>query len=345
MDAEILIVGAGIFGLSIARALKAAGRDVLVVDAVGPGAGASATPLGVLAPHSPDRWNEKKQAQFEALTSLAAVAEDLQQETGFDVGYRQCGRLIPLTRENQVALWRARSADAEVNWQGRAGLSIVEPDPSWLAHDAAPFGSVLCGLSARIDARAYCRALAASIGSVTSGLRLQSLEVGSATFDTGETLRANRIILATGADAFRFLPDIDDDTPSGRGEKGQAALLRLSPGDDTDELPLIYSDRLYIVPQGNGIVAVGATSEREYESDTDTDKQLDDLIQRARDVSPRLFGAEVIERWARLRPRAADKRLLVENHPTLSRVFVATGGFKTGLAMAHVVAARVAEQV
>ena len=345
MDAEVLIIGAGVFGLSIARALKASGRDVLVVDAVGPGAGASATPLGVLAPHSPDRWNEKKQAQFEALTSLAAVARGLLDETGIDVGYRQCGRLIPLTRESQVALWRSRAVDAEANWQGLAGMSVVEPDPEWLALDAAPFGSVLCGLSARIDARAYCHALATSVGSVMTGLRLERLESGRAVFESGETLRANKIILATGADAFRFLPPIDESTASGRGEKGQAALLRLAPGQGVSDLPLIYRDRLYIVPQSDDIVSVGATSEREYASDTKTDEQLDALIERALEISPRLKGAKVIERWARLRPRAADKRLLVENHPTLSGVFVATGGFKTGLAMAHVVATRVAEQL
>jgi len=86
MDTDVLIIGAGVFGLSIARRLQKAGREVRVVDEVGAGAGASGTPLGVLAPHAPDRWNEKKQAQFEALTSLAKVAEGLREETGIDIG-------------------------------------------------------------------------------------------------------------------------------------------------------------------------------------------------------------------------------------------------------------------
>jgi len=162
MDADVLIIGAGVFGLSIARRLKKVGRDVRVVDAVGAGAGASGTPLGVLAPHSPDRWNEKKQAQFEALTSLSEVADGLREETGIDIGYRQCGRLIPLTREHHPQMWRGRANNAVTNWQGQAELSIVIPDPAWLAEEAAPFGAALCGLTARIDARAYCAALAAS---------------------------------------------------------------------------------------------------------------------------------------------------------------------------------------
>jgi len=342
MDTECLVIGAGVFGLSIARTLKSAGREVTVVDAVGPGAGASATPLGVLAPHAPDRWNEKKQAQFEALTSLSTVVSELERETGIDIGYRQCGRLIPLTRDTHVPLWQSRSRDAATNWQGAADMEIVSPDSAWLSPEAAPFGAARCGLTARIDARGYCRALAASIGEVEGGYRLSQFETGAAIFENGVRLRANWIILATGADAFRHLPDPEEGTPAGRGEKGQAAVLRLAPGIDVDEFPLIYRDRLYIVPRGGGLISVGATSERDYADSESTDAQLDSLIEQAKDISPRLSGAETVERWARLRPRAANKRLLIGPHPTLEGVVVATGGFKTGLAMAHLAAQQTA---
>lgn len=346
MDAEVLVIGAGVFGLSIARALKSAGREVTVVDAVGPGAGASATPLGVLAPHAPDRWNEKKQAQFEALTTLSSVVAQLEQETGIDIGYRQCGRLIPLTRETHIPLWQGRADDAVTNWQGVAAMKIVTPDPSWLSPESAPFGAAQCGLTARIDARGYCRALASSIGTaIEGGYHLTHLASGAATFANGTTLRAKWIILATGANAFAHLPDPEEGTPAGRGEKGQAAILRLAPGSNVDALPLIYRDRLYIVPRGDGLVSVGATSEREFTDSETTDAQLETLIERAKEICPRLSGAETIERWARLRPRAADKRLLVGPHPTLESVIVATGGFKTGLAMAHLAAGQAALNV
>ncbi len=342
MKCDTLVIGAGVFGLSIARAIRRLGREVVVVDAAGPGAGASATPLGVLAPHSPDRWNEKKQAQFEALTSLADVVVGLEAETSIDIGYRRCGRLIPLIREHHVALWQARAVDAASNWRGVAALSVVTPSEDWLPRDAAPFGAALCGLSARIDARAYVAALARSVERIEAGYRLAALEDGAAVFDNGERIRARHIVLANGAGAFEHLPDLDDETPAGRGEKGQAAILRLAPGQAVSDLPLIYRDRLYIVPRGETHVAVGATSEREYGDPDMTDTQLDSLIDKAEAICPALEGAEVIERWARLRPRAADKRLLVGPHPTHAGVTVATGGFKTGLAMAHKVAETVA---
>ncbi len=331
---DVLVIGAGIFGLNIARKMRLAGRRVLVVDAAHSGAGASATPLGVLAPHAPDNWNPKKEAQFQALTSLPDYLAGLEDETGVGVGYARCGRLVPLTTENQRRAWERRLPDAVENWRGAATLELIErPDPTWVAQQAAPFGAARCGLSARIDARGYLAALAASAGDgLLDGMALERLEEGAAVFANGDRIAARLIVLATGAAAFAHLPDSDGE-PAGRGEKGQAA--RMSVVGDVAARPIIYHDGTYVVPREGNEVAVGATSERYYDDATTTDALLDQKIERADALCSALTGARVIERWAAVRPRAADRALLVGRHPVLSGVSVATGGFKTGLAMAH----------
>lgn len=332
---DVLIIGAGIFGLTLARKLRHAGRSVLVAEAEAVGAGASATPLGVLAPHAPDNWNAKKEAQFQALTSLPDYLRDLEEETGIATGYARRGRLVPLTTENQHRAWARRIADAAQNWRGFASISLIErPDPAWIAPDMAPFGAMQCGLTATIDARAYLAALAASIGDgVRPGLRLERLEEGTAFFAGGERIAARLIVVATGAAAFAHLPPTVEGDPAGRGEKGQAAVLRLSA--PVGERPVIYHDGTYVVPRGGEGVAVGATSERYFDDLASCDTLLDEKIDRARALCPALEGAEVVERWASVRPRSVDRGLLVGPHPTLEGVALATGGFKTGLAMAH----------
>jgi glycine/D-amino acid oxidase-like deaminating enzyme len=197
---------------------------------------------------------------------------------------------------------------------------------------AAPFGAAHCGLSARIDARAYVAALAVSVGGVEGGHRLMQLENGTAVFDNDARIAARHIVLATGAEAFRHLPDADGE-PAGRGEKGQAAVLRLR--EPVGNRPILYLDGTYVVPREDGTVAVGATSERHYDDVSATDTLLDAKIAQAYRICPALEGAETIERWAAARPRAADRGLLVGRHPALDDVSIATGGFKTGLAMAH----------
>ena len=64
----------------------------------------------------------------------------------------------------------------------------------------------------------------------------------------------------------------------------------------------------------DGTVAVGSTSERDV-ADTTTDAQLDALIARAQAICPALAGAEVIDRWAGVRPRALSRAPLVGAWP------------------------------
>ena len=47
---RVAIIGAGIAGASLALAFRRRGREVVVVDAIGPAAGASGAPAGLLAP-------------------------------------------------------------------------------------------------------------------------------------------------------------------------------------------------------------------------------------------------------------------------------------------------------
>ncbi|MER2509538.1 MAG: FAD-dependent oxidoreductase, partial [Amaricoccus sp.] len=50
-SAEVLVIGAGIFGLATALACARRGMSVIVADRAEPGAGASGGPVGALSPH------------------------------------------------------------------------------------------------------------------------------------------------------------------------------------------------------------------------------------------------------------------------------------------------------
>ncbi|MDP5360472.1 MAG: FAD-binding oxidoreductase, partial [Paracoccaceae bacterium] len=65
--ADITVMGAGVFGLSVAYASARRGAFVRVIDPAGVAAGASGGLVGALAPHVPENWNDKKAFQFESL--------------------------------------------------------------------------------------------------------------------------------------------------------------------------------------------------------------------------------------------------------------------------------------
>jgi glycine/D-amino acid oxidase-like deaminating enzyme len=95
---EILVVGAGLAGLGVARELSLRGADVLVVDADAPGAGASTRNAGfVLVTHPwvyPEQRARLGPAGARALVALARrTHEILERELDQDVGHRRCGSL------------------------------------------------------------------------------------------------------------------------------------------------------------------------------------------------------------------------------------------------------------
>ena len=69
---DVIIIGAGIFGLSCAYACSKRNFSVLVVDSNKIGSGASGGILGAMAPYTPDQWHVKKEYQFQALSSAEA---------------------------------------------------------------------------------------------------------------------------------------------------------------------------------------------------------------------------------------------------------------------------------
>ena len=107
----------------------------------------------------------------------------------------------------------------------------------------------------------------------------------------------------------------------------------------------MIADGLHIVPHADGTVAIGSTTERDFDHPTDTDAQLDPLIERARLSVPALASAPVIQRWAGLRPRARSRAPMVGLHLTRTGAYIANGGFKIGLAMAPVIADMLADLI
>jgi len=98
--------------------------------------------------------------------------------------------------------------------------------------------------------------------------------------------------------------------------------------------PQLFADALHFIPHTDGTVAVGSTSERAFDAPQTTDGQLDDVLARAIRAVPALAGAQVIARWAGVRPRSKSRAPVLGAHPVHDGAFIANGGFKIGFGMA-----------
>jgi glycine/D-amino acid oxidase-like deaminating enzyme len=326
---DVTVRGAGIFGLSVAWACARRGARVRVVDPFGPGAGASGGIVGALAPHVPENWNPKKAFQLDSLLMAGRFWAEVEAQGGVSAGYGRTGRLQPVLDEKALALARARSDGAALLWPGQARWEVVTA--AQLAGDfvpSSPTGFLIRDtLSARMFPRKACAALMA-------GLRALDAEVVAEAGDAGA------VVWTTGWQGLRALSE-DLGRPVGDGVKGLAVLLRF----EAREAPQLFVAGLHIVPHADGTVAVGSTSERVFDDPDTVDGQCNDLIARARAAVPALTSAEVLERWAGVRPRARSRAPLLGVWPGRAGHYVANGGFKIGFGMAPKVAEVMADLV
>lgn len=329
MTPDILVIGGGVFGLSAAFAAHRAGASVTVLEAAHPGAGSSGGVVGALTPHAPTRWRPMMAFQFAALRTLPNRVHDLVQRTGKDPGYRLTGRAAPIATEKALARAHADCAAASGVW-GDAGTMAIRPAADFpsIHPDAAPYGVLFDTISALISPRDYLQALVAAlpVGTIRSA-RVTELRPGPSVRTTAGDFAAKLIIVAAGWQGWALLPP----PLRGRGVKGQAALLRVDPGD----MPVVTHDGLYIIPHRVS-VAVGSTSEKSWDH-SQVDAGLDALLVKAAAAVPALAGAPVIERWAGIRPKPPGREPLVGAVPGLPGVWVAGGGFKIGFGIAHAV--------
>lgn len=349
LRADLVIVGGGIMGLWAALKAERRGIETILIDGETTGSGASGGLLGALMAHMPDRWNEKKQLQFDGLVSLETEIAELESETGLSAGYRRCGRLIPLPKPHLRPLAERHSREAETNWRqhGRAfDWTVIEESPwaGWPSRDFCDAGLVHDGFAGRVSPRALIAALRARLEQtrrvqILEGLAAQSIDAraGRLELSDGSSVGFGKLLVAAGVGSFPLLATLGAPLakPLGRGVKGQAALLKV---DLPADLPLLYLDGLYVVPHEGGHVAIGSTSENQFADPFSTDAQLDALIAEARRLAPVLNNAELVERWAGLRPKAIDRDPMVGPHPEHGHVHALTGGFKVSFGIAHLLA-------
>jgi glycine oxidase len=325
---DLTVHGAGIFGLSVAWAAARRGAKVRVTETVRPGAGSSGGLVGALAPHVPEQWNVKKAFQLDSLLMAAEWWGAVQAAGGVSPGYARSGRLQPIADEAALAFARSRAEGAKALWQGRADWNVIratggtwEPatGSGWLIHDT---------LTARMHPRQALAALMAALQAKGAEVRIGQADAhGPQVWATGY---AGLLALSEGRRRV-----------VGGAVKGQAALFRF----DAAAQPQIFTDGLHIIPHEDGTVAIGSTSEREWDDPSATDTQLEALIAKARAALPVLADAPVIDRWAGLRPRARSRAPMVGAWPDRPGHFIANGGFKIGFGMAPKLAETLADLV
>lgn len=330
---DVLVLGAGAIGMSIARGCAMRGMRVTVVTRDAPGAGASSTAAGMLEVHYPHPMAPNLLALCRHSTALyPALAAALESETGRSIGFDPAGSLV---------LARTRAEQDELRGQAAhlPGAALVG-DPDGLAALEPGLGPALAGgLALPDDHHVHSGHLAAALllslerrgvrvmrGVTATGVLRDGDTVTGLATDAGP-LTAGVTVLAPGAWAGR-LAGLTHDLPV-RPVKGQLVELEL------DRLPrrVLQAGGIYLVPRrAEGRLLVGATLEEAGFDVSATAGAVARLLADGMALWPALARGRITAVRTGLRPATPDGLpVLGTMAPGL---IVAAGHFRKGILLA-----------
>jgi glycine oxidase len=354
--ADVVVIGGGVIGLTIARALALRGSiDVLLIERARLGNEASAAAAGMLAPQAEaDRADDFFNLCCQSRDLFPTFAAALREETGIDCELDRNGTLyLAFSEHDQTEI------DHRHDWQVRAGLAvqklsatdarILEPCISESVRGALRFPGDI-----QVENRRLLSALIAAnekLGvQVMTGTTVESIRINRGRIEGVDTslgfVSTGKIVVAGGAWSS-FVKVLDTTLPNLRIEpvKGQMVCL-----DSTHSAPgiarhVIYSPRGYLVPRRDGRVLAGSTTEHAGFDKEVTVSGVHSILSNALEISSRIADLPLIGSWAGLRPRAHDSLPVLGPCEEFRGLVFATGHYRNGILLAPITGELIADAI
>jgi D-amino-acid dehydrogenase len=338
--ADVLVIGGGLLGSSVAYELARSGVRVILADDGEPGR-ASDAGAGIC---SPQTWRDPDDAWWRFGEAAAAHLEELVgrlADSGVDPGaeaFAKCGSLVVALAEHEdqwfaaaLTAIQARTPSIEEISAGEARALFPPLRQVWRAlHNPE---------AARVDGRrltAALRTAGARRGVVLregrahaverSADRVTAVQVGS------ERISAGSVVLAAGAWSGALSATFGAKLPV-VPLKGQIVHVVAEGHPGSDGWPIVQPIlNFYLVPWPEGRIACGGTFEADAGFDArPTAAGLRDLLRECVAIAPGLATAAFREVRVGLRPASPDERPLLGRLPGRSNVYVCTGHGAEGL--------------
>jgi glycine oxidase len=341
---DVIVIGGGVIGLSIALELAGQGAAVTVLEQGDFGREASWAGAGILPPGNLDAALTPE-ARLRALSHSLWPdwAESLAAETGIETGYSRCAG-IELRTENDDS---PHDLAAEIEWWREQGVrceqldadSLKECEPLLSPHIASAYRLPDLGqvrnprLVKALLAACASRGVRLRAGTQVIGLEEQGGAEESNRIDSIRTqvgrVQAGRYCIAGGPWSRAILASAAVNVAI-EPVRGQIVLV--------SQIPRLFSHVLqagprYIVPRDDGNVLIGSTEEHVGFLKINTASAVSELLAFGAKLVPALAHARFERAWSGLRPGSADGLPYLGRVTGFENLFVAAGHFRSGLQM------------
>jgi glycine oxidase len=338
---DVIVVGAGAIGTSIAYQLAKAGLKVMVFERGQVGGEATGASAGMIQ-INPDRSTPAALSTLEAESArlYTALATEILDRTGMDIGYRAAPLLHVSLHEGEEPRLRAHRGwqvehGVTVAWVDRMAALDLEPalNPDIRGalyypenHQLMPRDLARALARAAVDLGALLREGESIDRLVTDGDRVIGVAIG------GEAVHAGEVVIANGAWASAWSDALHTPIPV-RPVRGQMVALRTA---GTALRNVVSSNEGYALTKADGSTYVGTTVEEAGYDARPTAAGIAGLLALAPRLIPRLADATVASAWAGLRPATSDGLPLLGRLHGWQGVTIAAGHFRDGILLAPI---------
>lgn len=346
--ADVVIVGGGIIGCSIAYQLGKRGVHALVLEQGEIGMQASNAAIGMLAPFhlTAKPGNEQVELRRASLALFPALVQELESLTGIPIEYQQIGSLRLADAGQHVRLiqwmqdWRAAGVDTNIVYND---LRRVEPALSPTHHLA-----VYIPCEAQVRTQRYMQAVARASELTGATLREHTAMVGAKCREEGvqavytshgEMIACGSLVIAAGAWS-NMVAGLLSFGAHVKPQGGQAIEVSQPV---TPVKHLLFGDGVYIAPKSGKKLYIGATHEDMGFTPTTSEDSTAKLLAAARAVVPGISDVHA-RAWAGLRP-AYRHGPYIGRASVFPNVFLATGHGGFGILLSPITGQMIADLV
>jgi glycine oxidase len=347
---DVIIIGGGVIGLSLARELASRQLSVTVLERHTPGREASWASAGMLAPQGELSEGAFLRLCLESNARYPAFRAALEEETGIHCYHRDAGTMaLAVTEDDETEFRhiyaRQRADGLTVEWISGDEARAVEP-----ALSPAVRGGLYLPGDRHVENRLLVPALEQACRrrgvEIVDGAQVTGVRAAGGRAVGVDTILGPRdggvIVNAAGAWAGAIAVPDPSLRPPVFPVRGQMLALTLPRPDFLTRT--VRSPRSYLVPRHDGRLFLGATMEEVGFDKRNTVWGIARLLAGAQELFPDLEGCAIGEMWSGLRPGSPDHHPIV-GRTALDGYLLATGMFRNGLLLTPVISARLAELI